>query len=165
MIPEKVKIKVIALGQTMRGDDAVGFHIINTWQRNYPLQANNPQVGVEVLELPGPNLISALENVRFTVIIDAIMTGQTAPGFVHIINPNLLSSFTSDTKTAHGFGVAESLLLAKKLIPPEDFPVIHIIAVEIAQVDLGADPSPEILAAAPQAAKILQEKIAFLLTS
>ncbi len=56
-----MKIAVIGIGQSMRGDDAAGLDAIRQWKVEYPETATRPDIRVETSELPGLDLIDRLE--------------------------------------------------------------------------------------------------------
>ncbi len=112
----KVRIAVIGIGQSLRGDDAAGLEAVRQWQEKYPETANRPEVRVEASELPGLGLIDLLDDMDAAVIVDAVKS-SAKPGTIHRISPDELSAFTSDAQSAHGWGVAETLQLGRELYP------------------------------------------------
>jgi hydrogenase maturation protease len=72
-----------------------------------------------------------------------------------------LESFTSDSKSAHGWGVAETLRLRKQLTDAKA--KVRIIGVEAKQTELGAGLSEALQEAMPNVIDALEEEINNLL--
>jgi len=151
-----MRIAVIGIGQSLRGDDAVGLEAVRQWQEKFPETANRPEVRVDASELPGLGLLDMLEDVDAAILIDAVQS-SASPGTVHRLTENNLAAFTSDAKSAHGWGVAETLgmgrLLGKANIP------IRLIGIEAEQMELGADMSRVVQDCIPSVCEIIQEEI------
>jgi hydrogenase maturation protease len=98
------------------------------------------------------------------VLVDAVLGGPgVEPGSLLLFNPEELESFTSAAGSAHGWGVAETLKLAKAL-KREDIPSkLKVLGIAAAQVDLGAEMSPEVKGAVPAAVEKLQEIVVEML--
>ena len=84
------KIIVIGIGQSLRGDDAVGPKAVRQWQESFPETASRPEVRVETLELPGLDLLTYLDGMDDAVLVDAIQCsalvgteGHRHPASVH----------------------------------------------------------------------------------
>ena len=140
------KITIIGIGQSFRGDDAAGLEAIRRWREEFNETASRPEVQVEVCELPGVGLLDLFEGADSVLLVDAVQSGAKV-GTIHRIGPEELVAFSADSTSAHGWGVAETLGLARQLgltLPP-----IHLIGVEAGQMDLGAGLSPEVEAALP----------------
>jgi len=150
------KVAVIGIGQSLRGDDAAGLEAIHQWRERYPETANSPKVRMEASELPGLALLGMLEDVDAAILIDAVQS-SALPGSIHRLNENDLATFTSDAKSAHGWGVAETLSMGRQLgrmnIP------IRLIGIEVEQTILGADMSRAVQGSIPVVCKIIQEEI------
>lgn len=138
-----MKIVVIGVGQTMRGDDAVGVIAVQTWQAQYPQTASHPEVRVEIAELPGLDLLELLSGADYALIVDAVKSGKP-PGEIHILDEQSISAFDPGAGSAHGWGVAETIRLGQKLgradLPGE----IKILGITAQQFGIGSSLSPEI---------------------
>src|SRR5689334_15543821 len=108
-------IAVIGIGQSLRGDDAVGLEAIQQWREKFPETASRPEVRIEASELPGLALLDTLSNIESAILVDAVHS-SAQPGTIYRLNENELASFTSDSKSAHGWGVAETLRLGHQLM-------------------------------------------------
>jgi hydrogenase maturation protease len=157
---EEMKIAVIGIGQSLRGDDAAGLAAVHQWQEKFPETATRPEVRVEASELPGLALIEMLNDVDVAILIDAVQSGA-APGTIHRIGEKDLSAFSSDAKSAHGWGVAETLTLSRQL--NQNLPPIRIIGIEAAQMMMGASMSEAVEAAIPHACEAIEQEIKSLL--
>src|SRR5512142_1104173 len=109
-----MKVTVIGIGQSMRGDDAAGLEAVRRWQLGYPATATRPGVQVQYAELPGLALLDMLEGFDAAVLVDALQSAAPA-GTVHRLALDELDSFSNGAKSAHGWGVAETLQLGHQL--------------------------------------------------
>ena len=134
---------VIGVGQTMRGDDAVGVIAVETWRSQYPHTANLPGVQVETAELPGLDLLEMLSNADTALIVDAVKSGSPAGG-IHIMDEQAIAAFEPGTGSAHGWGVAETIQLGYQL-GRNDLPRnIKIMGIAAQQFEIGSSLSSEI---------------------
>lgn len=162
-MPKKSKsIVVIGLGQSLRGDDAAGLMAVHRWQEKYPGTASRPGVRVETSELPGLGLLDLLEGAQAAVIVDAVHS-SARPGSLHRLGPDDLSAFTPDAVSAHGWGVAETLQLGRRLSPALADCCITLIGVEARQVGMGAEISPEVEGALDAACDLIEKEVQTLI--
>lgn len=108
-------IRIIGLGNELRGDDAVGLLVARRIRQ---------EVGdrIEVIEaqMVGVGLIDLMEGARVAILIDAARSGQS-PGTIHRLDasagPIALQIFPH---SSHALGIAEALELARVLgvLPP-----------------------------------------------
>jgi len=138
-----MKVAVIGIGQSMRSDDAIGLEAVQNWQRNYRQTASHPEVIVEITELPGLDLLERLNTVNAAVLVDAVRSNSPV-ATIHRLDLNQLSAFSTTGQSAHGWGLAETLTLARKMNFPAGNIDIRIIGVEVGQVELGRGLSKEI---------------------
>jgi len=136
-----MNILVLGIGQSLRGDDAAGLEAVRMWQGTYPQTAG--QVRVEVSELPGLGLLDLLTGADAAILVDAVQTASPA-GTVIRVGPEELASFTPDSQSAHGWGVAETLQLGRSLYP--DLMQVRVTLIGIVGQDfgVGAAISPEV---------------------
>ena len=154
----KVRIAVIGIGQSLRGDDAAGLEAVRQWQEKYPETANRPEVRVEASELPGLALIDLLDDMDAAVIVDAVKS-SAKPGTIHRISPDELSAFTPDAQSAHGWGVAETLQLGRELYPTLKKLPIRLIGIEAEQVSMGAGLSQNVIQALPELCRTIEDEV------
>jgi hydrogenase maturation protease len=155
-----MSILVLGLGQSLRGDDSAGLEAVRLWQAQYPQTAHKVQA--ELSELPGLSLLDRLEGIQAAILVDAVHAAA-APGTLYHFSPYELSAFTTDSQSAHGWGVAETLKLGLSLYPELKDCHINLIGIVGMQFDLGASLSPHIQAALPDAAALIEKEVQSLL--
>jgi hydrogenase maturation protease len=153
-------VAVIGIGQSLRGDDAVGLEAIQQWREKFPETASRPEVLIEASELPGLALLDMLSDVKAAILVDAIQS-SAQPGAIYRLNENELTSFTSDSKSAHGWGVAETLRLGHQLMDANL--TIRIVGIEAEQMNMGAGLSKAVKEAMPMICEVIEEEIHNLL--
>lgn len=157
-----MKLTVIGIGQTLRGDDGAGIEAARRWARLYPGTAGRGEISIQYRELPGLGLLDMLDGFDAAVLVDAV-SSESAAGQVYHLTPDQLDSFGPGGKSAHGWGIAETLQLGRQVNstrPPID---IRLIGIEAGQVDLGAALSPAVEAALPAACEAIEAEVQALL--
>ncbi|MBN2084981.1 MAG: hydrogenase maturation protease [Anaerolineales bacterium] len=150
-----MNIAVIGIGQSLRGDDGIGPEAVRHWSADHSPTAEDPQIHVMILETPGLGLLDDLETADSAVLVDAVSTGRPA-GTIRVFDPIPDTSLSAAEKTAHGFGVAESISVARKTgarLPQR----LILIGIEGGQYELGRGLSDSVSAALPVAAEKIQE--------
>ncbi len=155
-----MKIALMGIGQSLRGDDAAGLTAVQQWQEKFPETANRPEVRVEASELPGLDLLEMLKDTDAAILVDAIQS-NARPGTIDHIRENKLASFLPESKSAHGWGVAETLALGHQL--NQKLPPMQIIGIEAEQMIMGASLSKAIQDSIPLACKVIEEEMQTLL--
>lgn len=127
---------VVGLGQALRGDDGVGAAVVARWGERY-----GPRHALDVttvfLDQPGLSLVGHLRGQRRAILVDAVRSGDPA-GSLHQLTADDLAAFEPGGGSAHGWGVAETLALARQVSPevvPDD---LRILGIEV----LGFGPGP-----------------------
>ena len=151
-------IKIIGLGQSLRGDDAAGLVAVTLWNSTYQSKNKRPGVEMELAGLPGVGLLSLLDGARFAILVDAVRSGAQA-GTVHTLSENQLEAFPAGAGSAHGWGVAETLSLGRKLMPASLPGKLILIGIEAGQLNLGETLSPQVESALPQVAQLIERFI------
>lgn len=138
-------IRVIGLGNSLRGDDAVGLHVVRRVKELLESEADvieAEMLGVEVLELmKGRDLV---------ILVDGAHTGVPA-GTVQRWDVSrripLRNPFSHST---HAINAMDTIELARALgeLPPR----VIIYGVEVGQVGAGAELSPSVVRAVEDAA-------------
>jgi hydrogenase maturation protease len=151
-------IRVIGVGQSLRGDDAAGLEAVQLWLATY--QGNHPglDIQVELAELPGLGLLNLLEGCQAAILVDAVH-GSAEPGTIYFLSEGEIASFTDDFASAHGWGVAETLSLGRELIPTSMPKRLAVIGIEAGQVTLGEGLSAHVRTALPKAAEMVEQYI------
>jgi hydrogenase maturation protease len=148
--------KIIGIGQTFRGDDAVGPAAVNLWQKIFPASAMQPDIIVELLELPGISLLNVLKGANRAVLVDAVCSAAE-PGTIHTITEDQLESFDLGARSAHGWGVAETIALGRKLNPAELPTELILIGIEADQIEMGEGLSQNVEMALPRVADLIEQ--------
>jgi hydrogenase maturation protease len=156
------RIVVIGIGQSLRGDDAAGPQAVHRWQASFPETASRPEVRVETLELPGLDLLTYLDGMDAAVLVDAVQS-PALPGTLHRLRLKDAFSFTPDARSAHGWGVAETLQLGRALYPSLAKCRLILIGLTGKDFEMGAKLSPEVEAALLEAAKMIHREVSRLL--
>jgi hydrogenase maturation protease len=136
-----MKLLVLGIGQSLRGDDAAGPEAVRMWRETHPQTAGG--VRVETAELPGLALLDLLAGMDAALLVDAVQAAAPA-GTVIRVEPDELSSFTPDAQSAHGWGVAETLQLGRALDPALAHVRVTLIGIAGQDFGMGAALSPEV---------------------
>lgn len=148
--------KIIGIGQTLRGDDAVGPAAVSLWKKIFPASANQPDIIVELTELPGISLLNKLEGAHRAILVDAVCSAAE-PGTIHTLTEDQLESFDLGASSAHGWGVAETLALGRELKPVELPTELFLIGIEADQMEMGKGLSQDVEMALPRVADLIEQ--------
>ncbi len=120
---ESASVLVLALGNDVMGDDAVGLHVARALRSQLP-----PSVTIREAPVGGFELMELMEGFRHALIIDAISTGAE-PGTIHQLTAEDFRKTVAGSP--HYVGLPEVLHLARTLgiSFPDD---IRILAIEVA---------------------------------
>jgi hydrogenase maturation protease len=149
-------IKIIGIGQSLRGDDAAGLAAVRFWQDRYQANIERPYLQVELAELPGIGLLNLLEGTSIAILVDAVHS-NSKPGMIHLLSNDQLEAFTGGAGSAHGWGVAETLSLGEKLMPSSMPEKIILIGIEAGNLSLGESLSPGVELALPEVARLIEQ--------
>ena len=133
-------LRVVGLGNALRGDDAVGLVVARRVRELLP--------GADIVELSGEptELLDAFgDGVEHVVLVDAVTSGAP-PGPVHRLDASEAALAVDATTTTHGLGLAETIELGRALerLPPR----LLVLGVEGRSFELGARLSPAVALAA-----------------
>lgn len=141
---------IIGIGSPF-GDDRAGWQVIERL-RQRPL----PE-GVELLCLdrPGPALIAYLQGAACVTLIDAVYSPAHPPGCCLALDPEQLAPACS--RSSHGFGLADSLALARTLArwPAE----LELYGITLGQARADQPASPAVGSAAVRLADRLWQQL------
>jgi hydrogenase maturation protease len=151
-----MNILILGIGQSLRGDDAAGLEAVKLWQAQHP--DNAAKVQVELSELPGLALLDLLEGMEAAVLVDAVQTSEPAGTVLHL-GPDELTGFTQDAASAHGWGVAETLILGHSLFPSLAKCKVTLIGIVGKDFRIGAGLSPDVREALVKAADMVEWEI------
>jgi hydrogenase maturation protease len=151
-----MNILILGIGQSLRRDDAAGLEVVRLWQAQHPDSAS--QVQVELSELPGLALLDLLEGMNAAILVDSVQSSASA-GTVIRLGPDELASFNSDARSAHGWGVAETLRLGRSLVPSLAKCRVTLIGIVGKDFSIGAGLSHEVRTALEEAANMVEREI------
>lgn len=122
------KTLILALGNPILSDDAVGWEIADR------LSSNLPEQTFDIIKESGAtlDLVSRFEGYDRLVILDAIQLGSAPVGTVHRLTLNDLNS-TVHYSSAHDINFATALSMGKELgyrVPAD----VRIYAVEVKEL-------------------------------
>lgn len=146
---------IIGVGQSLRRDDAAGLAAIKRWQEHFPEHAGDSDLIVACVELPGIALLDHLANAEQGLIVDAVSSGAH-PGRLHRLAEQDVADFVQGSVSAHGWGVAETLALGRRLQPERMPAQVDILGIEVMDVSLGEGLSLDVGAAIDFAASEIE---------
>ncbi len=152
------RVTVIGIGQTLRGDDAAGIEAVKQWEQAYLGTATRSDVSVQYSELPGLALLDMLEGFDAAIIVDALQS-SAAPGTVYRLSVDDLAAFETGAKSAHGWGVAETLKLGHQVGNVAPGLRIRIVGIAAKQVEQGQPLSREVVQALPAASEAIEAEV------
>lgn len=122
------KTLVLGIGNTIRGDDAVGIFAVRAFKNE------NKAAFVDVKETQeaGMNLLGLLTGYKKAVIVDSIVTLKGKPGDIYRLTKRQFCGAKS-LYSSHQIGLATLIKLSKRL--KIELPDIVLYAVEIKQQD------------------------------
>ena len=130
-------IRIIGLGNGMRGDDAVGLLAARQLR-----QIINDRAEVIEAEMAGVDLIELMKGVRVAILIDAARSGQ-APGMIHRLDAS--RGPIADRifpRSSHALGIVDALELARAIgtLPA----TVIVYGVEAGNMEAGQTLSPAV---------------------
>ncbi len=152
------KVTVIGIGQTLRGDDAAGIEAVQQWEAKHAVTASRPDVSVQYSELPGLALLDMLEGFEAAVIVDAVQDVGAAGGIFQL-GTEELAAFDTGAKSAHGWGVAETLELGRQVGTLGPHLRIRLIGISAEQMDTGKPLSQAVSQALTAACEAIEAEV------
>jgi len=149
-------VLLIGVGNEFRNDDALGLLIAREFRRRCP-----QGLGVMENDGDGASIVSALQEAREAVLVDAIRSGAV-PGTIHRLDmASETVPPTLEFGTSHGFGVTEAVETARKL----HFLPRHVIlcGIEGATFELGKGLSDPVLRSVPRLISLIEAELSALL--
>jgi hydrogenase maturation protease len=159
--PDHAKtIAVLALGNLMHSDDAVGIHLLRALEsQNRELTAECQVQGIDLRWIEGGTLglelTHCLEGVDYLLVLDAVAMQQT-PGTVARYEGDSLYQLPAG-RSVHLMGLSD-LLVAIRLLGNPPCEVI-LLGVEPASTAWGLELSAEVAAALPLLMGVAQKQI------
>lgn len=128
--PRSSRIRIIGLGNGMRGDDAVGLLVAHRLR-----QEIGDRVDVIEAEMAGVDLVELMKGANVVFLIDAARSGQ-APGTIHRLD-GLAGSISAPIfpRSSHAIGTADALELARAMgVLPA---TVIVYGVEVENTEVG----------------------------
>ncbi len=147
-------VLVLCLGNELRGDDAVALHVAEALERDPP-----PATVVERSARSGLYLLDEMEGFERVVVVDAIRTAGGVPGAVHSLALEELHSVNGPSPHAVGLPGAVAAARASGAPVPER---IHLVAIEVAEVEIGGALTRAVAEAIPVAVEAVREAVLML---
>jgi hydrogenase maturation protease len=157
-----VKVLVVGIGHSLRGDDAAGLEAVRAWQRGFPVTAARSALRVELLESPMIELASVLQGAEAALLVDAVCSG-TGAGKLHRLGEGEIPAMHSTSGPVHGWGIPEALQMARALGFHPQAGKLRLLGIEAAQMDIGAALSPEVRGVLGTAAAAIEDEIQTLM--
>jgi hydrogenase maturation protease len=128
--PRSSRIRIIGLGNGMRGDDAVGLLVAHRLR-----QEIGDRVDVVEAEMAGVDLVELMKGANVVFLIDAARSGQ-APGTIHRLDGSAGSiSAPIFPRSSHAVGTADALELARAMgVLPA---TVIVYGVEVENTEVG----------------------------
>ena len=141
--PRSSRIRIIGLGNGMRGDDAVGLLVAHRLR-----QEIGDRVDVIEAEMAGVDLVELMKGANVVFLIDAARSGQ-APGTIHRLDGSAGSiSAPIFPRSSHAIGTADALELARAMgVLPA---TVIVYGVEVENTEVGRPLSPAVARALEQ---------------
>ena len=114
------------------------------------------KIGLAALDLSRTG--AAQGELDTAILVDAIQSSASV-GTVICLSPDELASFTPDTRSAHGWGVAETLQLGHSLVPSLAQCRITLIGIVGKDFRLGEGLTPKVRTALEKAADMVEREI------
>jgi hydrogenase maturation protease len=137
-------VLVVGCGNTLRGDDGVGWHVAQGVADDERLGGARVLTGQQLT----PELAADVAGARLVVVVDA-RVGNGPPGTIRTEWLDRTLRPTERTAQWHHVDIGEILDLADRLYGAR--PPVAVVSVDADQVDPGDSLSPAVAAAVPEA--------------
>lgn len=160
IVPKEVV--VIGVGQSLRGDDALGLEVVRFWQTKYP--DTSASVRIVISEQLDFELLASLNSKNQVILVDALSTTEHEGTLLRIALDEL-DSVSLMNLSSHGWGIVETLRLWERLFPDRFPKKLILIGITSHEFALGRPISDSGLVAIEPAANKLEEEVNLLLKS
>ncbi|RLF87318.1 hypothetical protein DRN58_00685 [Thermococci archaeon] len=149
------EIVIIGIGNILRSDDGLGFHIIKELQK-YNLPPDVKLVERDVLDF---QILSVMENARKVIFVDAIQN-KGKPGKIYYLDltqVNMESAKDLRIPNIHNLELEKFLLFCKIMgVSP---PKILLIGCEPKNLEMGLELSKEVREAIPKIINLILKEL------
>jgi hydrogenase maturation protease len=152
-------VRVLGVGSPF-GDDRIGWEVVAALRDSGLLDRFPPDwVSAAEYDRPGSGLIALIEGAHAVILVDAT-DGGAPPGSVQTVCGEAIAVGQAIT-SSHGFGIAESIALARVLgmLPP----VLTLYGIEQGSLAAGADLSSAVRAGIPKVLSLIGTELDALL--
>ncbi len=159
-----MKILVIGLGNSILGDDGVGWKVVEQVNRNLLLPSNstssqeNNSIEIDTAALGGLTLMERLLGYDRVILVDSMETGQSEVGSVQTFPlASLQDPMAGHSGSTHDTSLMTALQTAQSI--GADIPKwVDVVAVEAQNVyDFSEELSPPVAAAVPIAVQAVMD--------
>ncbi len=150
-----MKTLILGIGNALLKDEGVGIHVIRA------LTEETPDAG-EVEYMDGGTLSFTLAGpiceAKRLIVVDAAQL-QAPPGTVRLFLGEAMDAFIGSNRKAsvHEVGLADLMAIAR--LTGGWPPLRALVAIQPREVDWGEQLSPEVLAAVPEACRLIREQL------
>ncbi|KEA63015.1 hypothetical protein ADIMK_2539 [Marinobacterium lacunae] len=148
------RLQIIGLGSPA-GDDRLGWEVIERLEAILPETA---ECDLTAYDRPGAGLIKHLAEYKHCWLVDALWSADDEPGVYTRPDLETLKHARTGVAGSHGFGVADTLMLASRLGALPDSLELHCLTINSAD-RLGEHLSPAIDAGVDGLVKRLYQRL------
>ena len=161
-IAPRPRTLVVGLGNPTRGDDGVGWRVIDALRDRLATDGGELPAHVEIdqLAVGGLTLMEQLVGYERAILVDAISSGSVPPGTVTCLPlAELETRLTGHLDSSHDAGLLAALAAGRALGAPLP-DAITLVAVEARILDdFDAELSPAVAAAVPTAVEAVIRRL------
>ncbi|MGW7527993.1 hydrogenase maturation protease [Streptomyces sp. NPDC054783] len=136
-------VVVIGVGNPLRGDDGIGPAAVEALRGRVP-----DGTVLAVSDGEPARMLDLWRGADTVVVVEALRAGPARPGELHTLTAADAAARAAGTASTHALGLGECLALAEALDQLPRRLVLH--AMEVADVELGADLSEAARSALPE---------------
>ena len=149
------KIVIIGIGNMLRSDDGLGFHIIKELQK-YNLPPDVKLVERDVLDF---QILNVMKNARKVIFVDVVQNNGK-PGEIYYLDLTQINTENAEDLrilNIHNLGLEKFLLFCKimRVSPPR----ILLIGCEPKNLEMGLELSKEVREAIPKIIKLILKEL------
>ncbi len=154
--PHIASVLVLGLGNPILGDDGIGWKVAEHVQLE--LRSDNSEVEIDFASLGGLSLMERMLGYQHVILIDAMETGEDAPGTVKAFPLGaLMDPMAGHTSSAHDTSLSIALAAASNM-GAQTPARVDVVAIEVtSSLEFSETLSPAAAAAVPVATRKVLE--------